>query len=66
MLLGLGCNVPGILATRILESEKERFVVTVLIPELPPASRPHRSSFVYLQPELWLRRLTAFLEFVSA
>lgn len=31
MLLGLGCNVPGIIATRVLESEKERFVVTVLI-----------------------------------
>ncbi|MBC7218318.1 MAG: ferrous iron transporter B, partial [Candidatus Caldatribacterium sp.] len=31
MLLGLGCNVPGIMATRILESEKERFVVTLLI-----------------------------------
>ena len=31
MLLGLGCNVPGIMATRVLESEKERFVVTVLI-----------------------------------
>lgn len=31
MLLGLGCNVPGILATRVLESDKERFVVTMLI-----------------------------------
>lgn len=31
MLLGLGCNVPGIMATRILESEKERFVVATLI-----------------------------------
>ncbi len=30
-LLGLGCNVPGILATRVLESENERFIVSVLI-----------------------------------
>ncbi|MDY6844838.1 MAG: nucleoside recognition domain-containing protein, partial [Thermodesulfobacteriota bacterium] len=31
VLLGLGCNVPGILATRILESKKERFIVATLI-----------------------------------
>ena len=30
-LLGLGCNVPGILATRILESRRERFIVATLI-----------------------------------
>lgn len=30
-LLGLGCNVPGILATRILESKRERFIVATLI-----------------------------------
>jgi len=30
-LLGLGCNVPGILATRILESKRERFIASVLI-----------------------------------
>ncbi len=31
MLLGLGCNVPGILATRILESKRERFITATLI-----------------------------------
>ncbi len=31
MLLGFGCNVPGIMATRVLENEKERFVVATLI-----------------------------------
>ncbi len=31
MLLGLGCNVPGILATRILESKRERFIASTLI-----------------------------------
>lgn len=30
-LLGLGCNVPGIMATRILESKRERFIVATLI-----------------------------------
>jgi len=31
MLLGFGCNVPGILATRILESRRERFITATLI-----------------------------------
>jgi len=31
MLLGFGCNVPGILATRILESKRERFIASTLI-----------------------------------
>lgn len=30
-ILGLGCNVPGILATRILESRQQRFVTAVLL-----------------------------------
>jgi ferrous iron transport protein B len=30
-LLGLGCNVPALLATRILESRRERFIVATLI-----------------------------------
>ncbi len=30
-LLGFGCNVPGILATRILESQRERFIASTLI-----------------------------------
>lgn len=31
VLLGFGCNVPGILATRILESRRERFIAATLI-----------------------------------
>lgn len=31
MFLGMGCNVPGILATRILESKRERFIASTLI-----------------------------------
>jgi ferrous iron transport protein B len=30
-MLGLGCNVPAILATRILESKRERFIASTLI-----------------------------------
>ncbi len=31
ILLGFGCNVPGILATRSLESKRERFIAATLI-----------------------------------
>ncbi|MFA5817853.1 MAG: ferrous iron transporter B [Bacteroidales bacterium] len=31
MLLGLGCNVPGVLATRILETRKEKFIAATLL-----------------------------------
>jgi len=31
MFLGLGCNVPGVLATRILETRRERFIAATLL-----------------------------------
>lgn len=31
LMLGFGCNVPGILSTRILESKRERFIASTLI-----------------------------------
>jgi len=31
MLLGLGCNVPGALATRILETRREKFIAATLL-----------------------------------
>jgi len=31
MLLGLGCNVPGALATRILETRRERFIAATIM-----------------------------------
>lgn len=31
VLLGFGCNVPGILGTRVLESKRERFIASTLI-----------------------------------
>lgn len=36
ILLGLGCKVPAIVSTRILESEKERLITLVLILMLAP------------------------------
>ena len=37
-LLGWGCNVPGVMATRVLESEQERFIVATLISIAIPCS----------------------------
>lgn len=31
MFLGLGCNIPGVLATRILETRRERFIAATLL-----------------------------------
>lgn len=31
MILGVGCNVPGLLSTRILETKRERFIATTLM-----------------------------------
>jgi len=31
ILLGFGCNVPGILSTRVLESKRERFIASTII-----------------------------------
>ena len=31
MLLGLGCNVPGVLSTRILETRRERFISATIL-----------------------------------
>ncbi len=31
MLLGLGCNVPGAMATRVLETRKERFIAATMM-----------------------------------
>jgi len=37
-LLGLGCNVPAILATRILESKRERFIAATVISVAVPCA----------------------------
>ena len=38
-ILGFGCNVPAIVATRILESKRDRVVTALLIPFIPCSAR---------------------------
>ncbi|MFA6712170.1 MAG: nucleoside recognition domain-containing protein, partial [Candidatus Caldatribacteriota bacterium] len=39
LILGYGCTVPAIMATRILESERDRFIASVLTTMIPCAAR---------------------------
>jgi ferrous iron transport protein B len=45
MLLGFGCNVPGIMATRVLESRRERWIASTLVSIAVPCAS--------LQAMLW-------------
>jgi ferrous iron transport protein B len=38
-ILGFGCNVPAIMSTRILESQRDRIITSLLIPFIPCAAR---------------------------
>lgn len=38
-ILGFGCNVPAIMGTRILESSRDRFLTSLLIPFIPCSAR---------------------------
>jgi len=38
MLLGFGCNVPGIMATRILENDRERLIASTLVSVAVPCA----------------------------
>jgi ferrous iron transport protein B len=38
-ILGFGCNVPAIVATRILESKRDRILTALLIPFIPCSAR---------------------------
>jgi len=38
-ILGFGCNVPAVVATRILESKRDRIITSLLIPFIPCAAR---------------------------
>jgi ferrous iron transport protein B len=44
-VLGIGCNVPGIMASRILESRRERFIVCTLISIGVPCASLHAMIF---------------------
>ncbi len=39
LILGYGCTVPAVMATRILESERDRFIASVLTTIIPCAAR---------------------------
>jgi ferrous iron transport protein B len=39
LMLGYGCNVPAIMGTRILESKRDRFIVSLLASLVPCAAR---------------------------
>ena len=38
-ILGFGCNVPAIVSTRILESQRDRVLTSILIPFIPCSAR---------------------------
>jgi ferrous iron transport protein B len=39
LILGYGCTVPAVMATRILESERDRFITSILTTMIPCAAR---------------------------
>jgi len=49
-ILGLGCNVPGMLSTRILESDKQRFIAATLLAICVPCLAQNAVIFGLLLP----------------
>jgi len=52
-LLGLGCNVPAVLATRILESKREQFIAATLISIAVPCAALQAMIFGLVGPHGW-------------
>ncbi len=52
-LLGFGCNVPAVLATRILESNRERFIAATLISIAVPCAALQAMIFGLLGAQGW-------------
>ncbi len=50
VLLGLGCRVPGILATRTLETPKQRFIAMTLVGLVVPCAAFTAMTFAVLGP----------------
>ena len=50
MLLGFGCNVPGALSTRILETRKQRFIAATLMAIAVPCMAQSAMVFALLGP----------------
>ena len=52
-LLGLGCNVPAVMATRILESKRERFIAATLISIAVPCAALQAMIFGLVGAQGW-------------
>jgi ferrous iron transport protein B len=50
MLLGFGCNVPGIMATRVLESRRERLIASTLVSVAVPCASLQAMMWAILGP----------------
>ena len=50
MLLGLGCNVPGVLATRVLDSRRERLIAATLVSIAVPCAALQAMAWGVLGP----------------
>jgi ferrous iron transport protein B len=68
-LLGLGCNVPGVMATRILESRRERMIAATLISIAVPCAALQAMMWSLLSPHggryVALVYLTLFIVWVA-
>jgi ferrous iron transport protein B len=70
VFLGLGCNVPGVLAARNLETKKQRFIATTLLAISVPCMAKNAMVFGILGPYgagyIFLVFATLFIVFVSS
>lgn len=70
VFLGLGCNVPGVLSTRTLESEKQRFISATLLSISVPCMAQTAMIFGILAPYglkyIYLVYGTLFLLYIGA
>lgn len=68
VFLGLGCNVPGVLATRSLETKKQRFIAATLLAISVPCMAKNAMVFGILGPygagHIFLVFATLFIVFV--
>jgi ferrous iron transport protein B len=70
VFLGLGCNVPGVLAARSLETKKQRFIATTLLAISVPCMAKNAMVFGILGPYgigyIFLVFATLFIVFISS
>ncbi len=70
VFLGLGCNVPGVLAARSLETKKQRFIATTLLAISVPCMAKNAMVFGILGPYgagyIFLVFAVLFVVFVAA